>query len=103
MFCKKCHKEIEKISCDSEIDYHLLKHRVDICFDLFKELDEEMDEMSDKLKFFNKVMENVIYIEERGEQVLSLFAKKAHDLKSVDARRDDVINSLCQKIAELEK
>lgn len=31
-----------------------------------------------------------------------LFAKKVHDLKSVDKKRDDVINALCQKVEKID-
>jgi hypothetical protein len=42
-------------------------------------------------------------LELNAKVAIDQFVRKANDLKKIDARRDDVINSLCQKISDLEK
>lgn len=76
--------------------YYRLEHDLKMCLD-------KLDEIESKLRFFSRIMDRVAIIEERAQESLDLFVRKAHDLKKIDAKRDDVINSLCQKIMQLEE
>lgn len=59
--------------------------------------------LEQRVRHLEKILSRVAGIEEMADLALDLFIKKAHDLKKIDSKRDDVINLLCQKIAELEK
>lgn len=71
-------------------------------------LRELLDHSNDGI---TKCFERIEYLEEtigaldhlaRSAQAAeSLFAQKVHDLKSIDKKRDDVINALCQKVEAL--
>lgn len=63
----------------------------------------DLDEINMKLERIEIVFKNIARIEEDAQRALDLFIRKAHDLKKIDAKRDDVINLLCQKISDLQR
>lgn len=75
--------------------YYRLEHEINVCM-------AKLEEVESKLRFFSRIMDRVASIEAKAQEALDLFILKAHDLKKIDAKRDDVINSLCQKISLLE-
>lgn len=58
--------------------------------------------LQSRVEGLEAALDGVRRIEYDAEKALNLFVKKAHDLKKIDAKRDDVINSLCQKISAVE-
>jgi hypothetical protein len=62
-----------------------------------------IDSLEERVRHLEKILSRVAGIERMAENALDLFIKKAHDLKKIDSKRDDVINLLCQKISNLEK
>lgn len=60
-------------------------------------------EILSKIHKLEKTLRNVSAIEDKAEEALSIFVRKAHDLKKMDAKRDDVINVLCQKIEAIDQ
>ncbi len=76
----------------------------------FGDLDRQIDDLADQIdeiktliNRMNAIFGNINRIESDAQTALDLFIRKAHDLKKIDAKRDDVINSLCQKIMQLEE
>ncbi len=62
-----------------------------------------IEDLDIRVRHLEIILERVAGIEEMANLSLDLFIKKAHDLKKIDAKRDDVINLLCQKISQLEQ
>ena len=91
----KIQEKKEKAPMDS-VEYHLLDAKIGVCR-------ERLDELDDMLSGFMRIIAQIRSIEAKGNEAIDLFIRKAHDLKRVDAKRDDVINSLCQKISHIEK
>ena len=65
-------------------------------------LERRADIMADKLVTIERVFSNVKRIESDAQIALDLFIRKSHDLKKIDAKRDDILNLMNQKIASLE-
>lgn len=61
------------------------------------------NDLEERVRNLEKMLSRLSGIERISEEVLDIFIKKAHELKKIDAKRDDVINLLCQKITNLEK
>lgn len=93
--------------------HYVERHKCQICQLTFEDVPPKLDwvshclervnQMGGEIQCFRDLLYNVRAIEAKAEEALALFVRKAHDLKKVDAQRDDVINCLCQKIAQLEK
>lgn len=63
----------------------------------------DIEDLEKRILHLEKMLLRVSGIDQMAEMALDLFIRKAHDLKKIDAKRDDVINLLCQKISNLEK
>ena len=73
--------------------------------DILKKLDNclsRIELLSDEVEHFRSIIGSLCHLEERAEESLGLFIKKAHALKQIDAKRDDVLDLMNQKIAKLE-
>jgi hypothetical protein len=66
-------------------------------------ISSEIEALEHRVRHLEKILARVAGIEEMADIAIDLFIKKAHDLKKIDSKRDDVINLLCQKLSELEK
>lgn len=70
--------------------------RCDQCDAVFTLIQDRIDAL--ELRFSS--IDHLIAASNSAE---SLFASKVHDLKSIDKKRDDVIDALCQKVELLNK
>ncbi len=63
----------------------------------------DFEDLEHRVRHLEKLLSRLAGIEEMADVALDLFIRKAHDLKKIDSKRDDVINLLCQKISKIEK
>jgi len=93
--CGACKRKGEKKKDEEDAIYLKLEKKINKCLN-------QIERMSSEFNCYRKLIASVKSIEDRGNEAIDLFIRKAHDLKKVDAQRDDVINSLCQKISILD-
>lgn len=63
----------------------------------------EIDRLKSKVESLENFIGTMAHTVKAAETAESLFASKVHDLKSIDKKRDDVIDALCQKVELLNK
>jgi hypothetical protein len=63
---------------------------------------DDLDDLSQRVRNLEMSLSSIMGIEKVGNLVIDVFLQKAHALKKIDAKRDDVINCQNQKIANLE-
>jgi hypothetical protein len=78
------------------IDLSSLFQRIEILENSLNETMKCVGLLADRLYSISELIEN-------AKNAESLFAKKVHELQSIDKKRDDVINALCQKVEALHK
>ncbi len=113
--CRVCNREKEKSTqkvddFDLKLETKILKRVKKENKELYSKVNgsithcyKAMEIMHSQIEAFKKTLCFVGTIEARAQEALDLFIRKAHNLKQLDAQRDDVINSLCQKISQLEQ
>lgn len=87
--CLDCYFDKEREECAHQFKIDYILHN--------------LDELKKQFKHYESIMIRLSRIEREAEAAIDLLVKKAHELKQIDAKRDDVINLLNQKITALEQ
>lgn len=68
-----------------------------------RKLEEAIKSLIDQMIGLNDRFSSMDNLIKNAEHAEYIFARKVHDLKDIDKKRDDVINNLCQKIENIDK
>ena len=63
----------------------------------------DLTELLERICALENRMVSIDHLLRSAETAETLFAQKVHDLKSIDQKRDDVINALCQKVEAISR
>lgn len=68
-----------------------------------QEMDDQISLLNEERLYWRNMLKGLPQLIQDAQYAQSLFNTKVHELKAVDALRDDVINAMCQKIEATDK
>lgn len=87
--------------CQQPIDMPICKHMRPVkfgCPECNPPISINLSDLIKRIEQIEEYLRNIDHLIVAAQNAQALFAQKVHDLKSIDQKRDDVINALCQKV-----